>query len=77
MYSIWYSFPLKLVLAHTVTIVLVEFVHPGTLEMAAMKNAHVEQCFAIQNMGVQKVWRSGIWGFPFKEVGGLTNISIA
>lgn len=45
----------NLVLAPTAAIVLVEFVHPGTLDMAAMKNAHVEQYFAIQNMGVQTI----------------------
>lgn len=69
----WYSFPFKLVLAPTATIALVEFVHPGTLDMAAMKNAHVERCFVIQNTGVQKVWTYGFWEFPFEEVGDNEN----
>lgn len=45
----------NLVLAPTASIALVEFVHPGTLDMAAMINAHVERCFVIQNTGVQKI----------------------
>lgn len=65
--------PFKLVLAPTATIALVEFVHPGTLDMAAMKNAHVERCFVIRNMGVQKVWTCGFWEFPFEEVGDNEN----
>lgn len=69
----WYSFPFKLVLAPTASIALVEFVHPGTLDMAAMKNAHVERCFVIQNMGVQKVWTYSFWEFPFEEVGDNEN----
>lgn len=69
----WHSFLFKLVLAPTASIALVEFVHPGTLDMAAMKNAHVERCFVIQNMGVQKVWTYGFWEFPFEEVGDNKN----